>query len=127
MRVGSDRFEIVLVRKKGIRSADEVAAQVRTPWRPPHIPARESCAAAAFRNRLRSGPGTPRSRSILPHNFVFARAYRMSSPNSLNVFKLARVFSSSRMAERIEFPHGGLGPRPSKAQSNLPVAEHDSS
>ncbi len=42
--------------------------------------------------------GTPRSRSIFSHSRVLARAYKMSSSNSLSRFKLARVFSSS-MAE----------------------------
>ena len=112
MRVRADRFQIVLVRQIRIRRARKASAPARRVIAFTTYSCHKKLCRRRVPKSLTLSPGTPRSRSIFSHSRVFARAYRMSSSNSLSRFRLARVFSSLDRRQRINLPHRRLRPQP---------------
>ena len=47
----------------------------------------------------------------------------MSSPNSLSFFRFARVLQLADDGERVELPHGGIGPEAVEGEMELAVVD----
>ena len=121
MRVGSDRFQIVLVRQEGVRRADEIAPQIRRHgddniFLPQKAvpPPRAKVGDAQLRNAAQP-------LNLAPQLGLGARIENVE-PELAQCLQLRARLQFVENRQRIEFPHRGLGPRAFERQMDLPVA-----